>query len=154
MPRKPVREHHYTPADRLRIFRRNRCARSFILRKYIDRFLARRSEGVISVMNFNHWTGGWDPAANAVKSMMISYGRSTRRGSIIVCGARQQPDYRTMGEQTLKTWYTSNSMLMVSASILAANRMNTVTSSSFEGGLGTKDYRRKLRCLHLVECYQ
>lgn len=70
--RKHARNHWHTPADRFRIFRRNRCARLFILRKYIDRFLARRSEGVISVMNFNHWTGGWDPTANPVKSIMIS----------------------------------------------------------------------------------
>ena len=100
---KNTQKHQYTPADRFLIFRRNRYARSFILRKYIDRFLARRSEGVISVMNFNHWTGGWDPTANPVKSMMMSYGLSTRCGSIIVCWTCQQLRCSTRGLRTLRT---------------------------------------------------
>ena len=125
-----------------------------MFRKYIVRFLARRSEGTISVMNFNHWTGGWDPAPNPVKSIMISYDLPTRRGSIIVYQTCQQPMIHC--KEVTDPEDVVHQQLHVDGICLNLGGKHNEHSNVFvlEGGLSVNDDGIKLEPLHLVEYCQ
>ena len=100
----------------------------------------------------NWWLGSSSKPGQINDDVVLSVRSRLVHHCLLSSSTTQMSDNEVL--RTLKTWYTSCSMFIVSASILAANRMNIVTSSSLKEGLNARNHEGKCYPLHLMEYHQ